>query len=244
MKFRLLLLVLVLTACAELTPNPPIPPTPTPLAFTSLNDLLGKNFPVMGASVTTLGYLVLDDEGARLLNGLSFGDGTEPEPLTEPSDQIWLATEKLELQRESLRSIGTVQYAIVLARGQLEGPANYGPDGRYRYHLRDPQVQTIIPEETNIATLNTNTLAYEGRVVRVTGALLAHTQATLLVENIGPGGIPADGARQLKVRGPIQDRHALSELHQANNGIVFGRVQIEGFWRQNELFPLSIKVLI
>jgi len=30
----------------------------------------------MGASVTTLGYLVVDEDGARLLNGLSFGDGT------------------------------------------------------------------------------------------------------------------------------------------------------------------------
>jgi hypothetical protein len=243
-KLRLLFLALLLTACAELTPSPPIPPTPTPLSFTSLNDLLGKNFPVMGASVTTLGYLVVDEDGARLLNGLSFGDGTKPEPLTEQGNQIWVATDSLELQRESFRSVGTVQYAVVLARGQLEGPASYGPDGRYRYHLRDPQIQTIVPEETNIATLNTNTLAYEGRVVRVTGALLSHAKATLLVENIGPGGIPADGARQLKVRGPIQDRHALAALQQANNGIVFGRVQIEGFWRQNELYPLSIKVLI
>ncbi len=133
---------------------------------------------------------------------------------------------------------------MVLARGRLEGPGNYGPDGSYHYQMRGPQLQAIAPEETNIRTLSGNAAAYEGRIVRLTGALLAHSGSAVLVERLGAGGLPEEGARQLKLNGPIRDHKLLDQLKRTGGGIYFGQVQIEGFWRGGQLTPLAILLVV
>jgi hypothetical protein len=240
LRISLLFMVLLLTACGDLSSLPPIPPSPTPLSFTPLDDLLGHSLPVVGVEITTVGYVVVDDAGARLLDGLSFSAGTDPQPLAGADGQIWLTGDSLQTLGGLLRGGGALRYAVVLARGRLEGPGVYGPDGDYRYHMRDPQLQTLAPEETNIMTLSANANAYEGRIVRITGALLAHSGSALLVERLGAGGLPEEGARQLKLRGPIRDQELLGRLKHTGSGIYFGQVQVEGFWRSGQLTPLAI----
>jgi hypothetical protein len=240
-RIQLLLVLLVLVACGEARVPPQIPPTPTPLVFTPLGDLLGRNLPAAGVEITTVGYVVADDTGARLLEGLSFSTGATPQSLADAAGAIWLGTDSVRTLGGLLQRAGDIRYAVVLAHGRLEGPGVYGPGGSDRYRMSDPQLQTIAPEETSIAMLIGNVAAYEGRVVRVAGALLAHSNSALLVEHLGSGGIPETSARQLKLRGPLRDQALLSRLKSAGGGAIhFGQVQVEGFWRAGQLTPLAI----
>ncbi|HET9221854.1 MAG TPA: hypothetical protein VFO07_05085, partial [Roseiflexaceae bacterium] len=93
----------------------------------------------------------------------------------------------------------------------------------------------------SIATLLDNAAAYEGRLVRVAGGLLARKDSALLVEQLGAGGLPAAATRQIKLRGGLQDVALLGRLKRTPNGTIhFGQVQVEGFWRGGQLAPLAI----
>jgi hypothetical protein len=235
-----MLLLFLLAACGDIISPPALPPTPTPLTFTPLGELLGRNLPLAGAQVTTVGYVVVDDAGARLLDGMSFSAGDTPKPLSG-AGQVWLGTEVVGVLGGLLQRAGGLRYAVAVARGRLEGPGVYGPDGGYRYQLNDPQVRTLTHEETSISTLLDNAAAYEGRLVRVAGGLLARKDSALLVEQLGAGGLPAAGTRQIKIRGGLQDIALLGRLKRTPNGAIhFGQVQVEGIWRDGQLAPLAI----
>jgi hypothetical protein len=240
LRSLLIILLLLLAACGDIVSPPALPPTPTPLMFTPLGDLLGRNMPLTGAEVSTVGYVVVDGTGARLLDGMSFSAGDVPQPLSR-AEQVWLGAEVVRSLGGLLQRTGGVRYAVVLARGRLEGPGVYGPDGSFRYQLNDPSLRTLTHEETSITALLDNAAAYEGRLVRVAGGLLARKESALLVEQLGAGGLPAPGTRQIKLRGPLHDNALLGRLKSTSNGAIhFGQVQVEGFWRDGQLAPLAI----
>jgi hypothetical protein len=240
LRSPLILLAILLVACGDIISPPTLPPTPTPLAFTPLSELLGRNMPLAGAAITTIGYVVDDEAGAHLLDGMSFSAGDTPQPLSGTS-RVWLGTEVVRSLGGLLQRAGGVRYAVVVARGRLEGPGVYGPDGSYRYQLSDPNLRTLTHEETSIPALLDNAAAYEGRLVRVAGGLLARKDSALLVEQLGAGGLPAPGTRQIKLHGPLHDDALLERLHHTSNGAIhFGQVQVEGFWRDGQLAPLAI----
>jgi hypothetical protein len=210
------------------------------LVFTPISDLQQLSLPVSGASIATVGYVIVTDSGALLIDGLTFSEGATPQPLSNASIQIWLGGEIVRSLGGLLQRAGSVRYAVVLARGRLEGPGLFGPGGSYRYRLSEPRLQTLAPEETSIAVLLDNSHAYEGRIVRVVGGLLARPDAALLVERLGPGGLPEPAVRQLKLRGPLRDRALLARLKRAeNSSVYFGQVQVEGVWRGGQLTPLA-----
>ena len=155
--------------------------------------------------------------------------------------QIWLGSTVANDIGEALRTAGGTRYGIVVARGQLEGPGAYGPGGSYRYQMSGPHLQPLAPQETTVGALLDSAAAYEGRLVRIDGALLARSDSALLVDHLGSGGLPAPGARQIKLRGPLRDNALLGRLHAASGGAIhFGQVQVEGFWRGGALTPLSL----
>jgi hypothetical protein len=241
-RLGLLCALLMLVACGEVvTPPPDVPPTPTQLVFTPIAELQQRNLPATGTTISTIGYVVVTDAGAILLDGLTFSEGDTPQPLSSPSIQIWLGGEIIRSLGGFLQRAGTVRYAIVLARGKFEGPGLFGPNGSYRYRLTEPRLQTLAPEDASIAALLDNSKSYEGRVVRVVGSLLARSDEALLVERLGAGGLPEPEARQLKLRGPLRDRPLLTRLkHTSNSAIFFGQVQAEGIWRGGQLTPLAL----
>lgn len=239
MRLRALALVLLLVACSD-AGAPARPATPTPLAFTPLTDALARGAPDPGVDLTTIGYVVVDGDGASLNDGLSFSAGPTPRPLSEPN-RVWLGAGAADSLGGALRTAGALRYTAAVARGRLVGPGAYGPGGRYRYQISAPQLQPLAPEETSIALLLDNPALYEGRLVRIAGSLLTRSSSALLVDHLGSGGIPAPGARQIKLRGPLRDQALLDRLPGGSSGGVrFGPVQIEGFWRGGALTPLSL----
>jgi hypothetical protein len=241
MRLHVLLIIFLLVACSDVSPTIQLPATPTPFAFTPLGDALAKGAPASGVAITTVGYVVVDTGGARLTDGLSFSAGPTPQPLSDAAGQLWLGTNAAAALGDRLRAAGTVRYTVVVARGRLTGPGTYGPSGQYRYQLSDPQLQPLAPQETSVAALLDNSAAYEGRFVRIAGSLLARANAALLVDRLGSGGLPAPGARQIKLRTPLRDQLLLARLQQTSSGSVhFGAVQVEGFWRGGTLTPLAL----
>ncbi len=234
------LLLLLLAGCSEINLPAQIPPTPTPLVFTPLDDAVANGLPTSGAQVTTVGYVIVDAQGTRLVDGLSFSADQTPRPLSGSDEQIWLSIDGERALRTSLRAAGQVKYALVVVRGRLEGPGAYGPNGRYGYQIGDPRLQPAALQETTVAALLDKPAAHEGRILRVVGVLLAHAELALLVDHISVGGLPEPGARQVKLRTPLRDAALLERLKRAAGAVRFGQVQVEGFWRGGVLVPLAI----
>lgn len=241
MRVYVLLIVFLLAACSEVSAPAQVSPTPLPAPVLPIADTLARGAPPSGAESATVGYVVVDATGARLLDGLSFSAGATPQPLSGAAAQIWLDADAVGALTNALRTAGDIRYAAVLARGHLEGPAAYGPGGAYRYRLSSAQLRPLAPQDTTIAALLSNSATYDGQLVRVAGALLTRADSALLVDHVGSGGLPEAGARQLKLPGPLRDTALLARLRRAPAGSVrFGPVQVEGFWQNGALIPLAL----
>ncbi|HEU4322759.1 MAG TPA: hypothetical protein VFS21_06380 [Roseiflexaceae bacterium] len=240
---QLILGVLLLVGCTGCLQRQPqlLLPTPTPLTFTLLPEALRRPEVSSMVPITTVGYLYVDAAGARLLDRVSMSVGTEPQPLSESGDQIWIEQSALGGVEPLLRQTGTVRYAVVLAQGQIEGPGRFGPEGEYRFLLRNPQLETIAPQEITLSALLTRENASRNLFVRLNGALIAGQHTAYLVERIGPGGIPTEDANQLDLAEALGDEALIAQLQAAPGGQVrFGQVQVEGLWRGGRLIPLGI----
>ena len=208
-----------------------------------MSDLLANSAPARNAPVTTIGYLLIDQAGAILVDAVVFDANGTPQRLETGTTPVWLGTDARAHYQGALRAAGKLEYASVVARAQLNGPGSYGPGAQYRYQLTDLTLQPLAAQETTIAELIERPVAYENQLVRLVGGLLIRETSGLLVDKLGPGGIPAPKSRQLKLRTPIGDQAFLSRLKSAPGGAVhFGQIQIEGIWRNGTLTPLSISV--
>lgn len=235
MPFVLLLALAVgLTACTNSTM--PMPARDAPLAVTPLAD--GMRLAAGGRPLTTLGYLYRDTDGLRLVDGLSFSQGSAPMPLAPAAAQLWLDDQSIAPAQQA----GQAAYGAVLARGRLDGPGRYGPGGRYGYRLADAQLQPVTPSETTIRALLDGLDPLRQRFVRLQGGLIVLPDSALLVERLEPGGAPATNARQIKLAAPLRDNALLRRLHATPTGAVrYGPVQIEGLWSGRLLAPLAIR---
>jgi hypothetical protein len=237
------LLAVLLAACQDAGALEPSqqPPAPTPVAFIPIDDLLAAGATAAPREATTAGYLLVDRAGAILVNGVSFTADGAPRLIEGDENQIWLGAGIGTTLKGQLRAAGELQFATVRARGRLEGPGGYGPNNRYRYQIKDPSIELLAARETTIGNLLDDPAGNEGWLVRLNGGLIARDSSALLVEQLGPGGLPAPKARQIKLRAPLHDRELLGRLKGAPGGAIrFGQVQVEGFWRGGTLIPLSI----
>lgn len=234
----------LLAGCAGANPPRPEPPTPTALVFSLPADVLRRPSASAALPLSIASCLYEDADGARLLDGLSVSAGAAPQPLTGDDAQIWIDQAALAQLGDRMLQVGQARYAVVLARGQIEGPASFGPQGRYRYRLRDARLEPIAPLETTLSELLRRENAHSGRFVRLTGAVLAGEHNAQLVERIGPGGVPSEDASQIDLPEALRDRALIQRLQRAPGGqVAFGRVQVEGLWRDGSLFPLVITPL-
>jgi hypothetical protein len=231
----LIVLFALLAGCgpAGLPAAPTAAPAPT---LPAIRELLAE--PVAGQA-GAFGYLYVTEAGAALVDGLSFGPAGVPAPVDDAG--IWLEPAPALPADAPLAEAGGARYGVAVARGALEGPGAFGPDGAYRYRLAAAEVEPLSVRELSIPLLLGNPTLYEGQAVRLQGQLLAGPDSALLVERIGAGGVPEDSALQLKLAIPPPDAAAVARLRPAGNGdIRFGPVELTGLWRGGRLYPLSI----
>jgi hypothetical protein len=227
---RLLLFLLVIvsvSACTSRTPQPApgmVEPT-IPLAA----EVLAA--PPYGSSVSMIGYFAHSDAGAVLVTGLS-RDGETIVPLPG-SDAIWI---------DPAASIPdpSGDYDLVQISGTLDGPGAFGPTGSYRHALRTAQIEPLEVRELSFTLLLQNSSLYAQQPVRVVGYYISSSDSALLVESIGPGGVPDPGAGQIKLADSFDDPNLEPSL-QGAGAVRYGRVTITGIWRDDRLQPLFIE---
>ncbi|WP_322488382.1 hypothetical protein [Chloroflexus sp.] len=181
-------------------------------------------------------FLYRDQQGARLVSSLS-ASTDPPVPLEPPEQQVWLG--EVDVPADvALIAAGNVQYGMVIVQGDWQPAGQYGPGGVWPHALASPRLQPFTPETVALADLLSNT-RYEGQVVRLQAALIVSTGASLLVEEIGPGGVPAATAHQIKLLYGERDQ-ALLERLQASGAARFGYVDAIGRWQQGRFEPLLL----
>lgn len=235
-------LVLVLVGCGATVPAPPLaPPTALPQPFTPLAQVTQQGKALAGTLITTAGYAYADADGARLLDAISFSAGATPAPLTPPPQQLWLAASPSASLDQVLRAAGNARVATVRVRGMLSEPGQFGSQGAFVYQLEQPQFELLVPQDVTFKALFADDQKYQYQLIRIVGTLFAQGDAGLLVEKTDANGVPAPGARQVKLGAPITDTALLAQLQQARDESVhFGAVQVEGFWRDGVIVPLAI----
>lgn len=232
MRLITVLLLVMLAGCAPSANQPPVAATVVPVATVpAVGELLSA--PTSG-EVVAVGYLLVEPAGAVLLDKLD-ANGAPP---NNSETAIWLS-EPLEFPGESNAA---AQSPLVQAQGQLEGPGQYGPDGRYRYQLAEAQLRLLGVRELSVALLLDNSALYEGQPVRLQGQLLLSADTALLMDRIGSGGVPDASSRQIKLATPLDDPTLEAQLQAGGGGgmVRFGPVEVVGLWRQSRLYPLMI----
>lgn len=224
------LVLLSLGACGPgAIPSPSATPVPT-VPFVAA--ILAAPTP---GPITTTGLLWPTPPGTSLVTGLSLTP-TGLEPLDGPG--LWLEPAPVLPAKQSWEGSAEAPYLVVEARGQLEGPGQYGPAGQYAYQLSAAQVRSLPPRDLTMAQLFANRDLYEGQPVRLSGSLLAAADSTLLVERIGPGGVPTADTLLLKLTGPWRDQALLDQLQTTGGRVRFGPVTVLGLWHGGQLEPL------
>lgn len=230
----ILALALTLAACAPAAQTPPTPP-PAP-TLPAVAELLDQG---AAGPIRTVGYLYAGPEGTVLADSLRAGEAGPP----GPGAGVWLDGAPALPADSPTTAAGDARYTIVEARGTLEGPGQFGPGGRYAYRMVAPELRPLSVRELTIPLLLQNSGLYEGQPVRLEGQLIATGDSAILVERLGPGGVPEAAALQLKLAAPPRDPAVAAGLRQAGSGDVrFGPVQITGLWRAGRLYPLSVVV--
>jgi hypothetical protein len=228
----------LLCACSAPLESPPAPVAATALPFTPLAQLASSQ----SGEVTTIGYLIEDKSGARLVDAISFV-GQAPAALTPPSAQVWCGDAGKQVSG-ALLAATDVRYGLVVVEGRLEGPGAFGPGGQVGWQIRSPRVRPIAPQETSIAALLSGGPANARRLVRLNGYMLVREGQAVLVDQLGRGGIPEPNARQVKLRRRYPDAALDARLPEFAGGTLrAGLVQIEGYMSEGALTVLAIRPL-
>lgn len=226
-------IALLLAGCGGATAARPTPP-PAP-TLPAVGEITAGATP---GPVRTVGYLLVTPDGAAMVDGLRLSGPGAPAPTG--GGGIWLGATPPLPAEPTLTTAGDVAYVVAEADGRLEGPGQYGPGGRFAYSLADAVVRPRSARDLTIPLLLANSGLYEGQPVRLRGQILASADSALLVERIGPGGVPDAQALQVKLaRAP--DEATLAALTQGSEGRVsYGPAEVIGIWRAGRLYPLAV----
>ncbi|HEY1013773.1 MAG TPA: hypothetical protein VGE07_13765 [Herpetosiphonaceae bacterium] len=214
---------LLLTGCAAQQQPTPARQAPANTTNTILQvaELLDGRYDQ--AAVTVIGPVWQAGTEARLVGGLlpNGGGGFAPAAGAGP-----VLIEGVELR--GLRAAPLGGYGVA----RLSGTVGVGADGGRRIVASEAKV--LQPVALGLAELLANSATYEGQVVAVDGSLLANQNSALLVDSIGPGGVPAGDSQQIKLAEPAPGVSILRDGSGSKTS-VRQSVRATGLWQANRL---------
>ncbi len=219
-------------ACSEQSVLSTPAPLPTMVSFTPLDELQAR----AGSRISTLVYALPEQQGVSLHDSLSFAQ-TLPISLTPVELRIWC-------DASCAGQLPSNTATVVLAQGVLDGPGSFGPQGIYRWQLKSSRLIAQTAEEMRLPALIQHMQELDMRLLRVSGTILLNKDSALLIDELGPGGIAAATAYQVKLRWLHTHDQILEQLQLLpGSDIHSGPVQIEGYMLNGRLVPLSVIAL-
>jgi hypothetical protein len=189
--------------------------------------------------ISVIGFLLPSPGGAQLVDGLSLSASTAPSPLDEAA--IWVESNVALAPEAQPQYANGTPYALVRAQGTLAGPGSFGPDGNFRFALSGAEIEPVGVRDLSLRLLFDNSDLYTNQPVRIQGQLLADDEGAVLVERLGPGGVPDATALQIKLAPAIRDSALLDRLNASpNRNVFYGPVTVTGIWRETRLYPLLV----
>lgn len=215
-------LAAALAGCGGATPPTAEPPAPPIGVVRGLSEIGRGDFD--GAVVTALAPVLRRADGQVLVPALGFS-AAEPAPLlADPAAAVVVGGDPLA----NLAEAGGVAYGVV----RVSGPVQVGADGVRQ--IQPTSSKVLAPAALTLAELQQNSAVYQGQVVEVPGTLIVKDAAALLVGEVGPGGVPAETAAQIKILQPFDDPELFAALD-GNAAIRYGPVTVTGLWQGNGL---------
>jgi hypothetical protein len=99
--------------------------------------------------------------------------------------------------------------------------------------MQPTAVKILAPTSLILGELLANSATYQGQVVEIKGTLIIKPGAALLVDAVGPGGVPDASANQIKI---AQANDALIEqLPEGSGELRYGSASVVGLWRGQSL---------
>lgn len=235
-SITILVVILFLSGCGGSPPTPTPVPTleppeaPALLALPALTDAPEQ---WSGRAMTLIAPLVRSADNRRL--GIAVNESATAEVGNDARTTLWLAQPLPATITDRLKE----GLNILKLRGRLSPPGAYGTDARYLYQFSVESAGILQPEQTTLTNLADNPRALNAILIEIEGTLLATTDGALMTTSVTAGGVPAPGARQIKLRNPPPPQ-LLARLHQSG-GVRYGIVTILGWWQDSRLTPFTIE---
>jgi hypothetical protein len=200
-------------------------PGPTPQSnIVTLPRIVAGEFD--GQRVTVLAAYYERGSAPLLVEMISLEEAAGPTPLlASPNHAVAMS----EVPAGAMSERSGARYGIV----QTTGLVTAGQPRR----IEVESTKVISPTQVRLDALKGG--GFENIVVRVEGALLSKPGSLLLIEAIGPGGIPEGTADQVKVLAPASDIALLGKLQGPAGGeIRYGQIEAVGLWSKGVLHLL------
>ncbi len=222
----MLMMLLLLAGCGPAGLPTPLPVEANPGALRSLSEI-GRG-DLDGATVSVIAPVIQRSAARTLVPALSFSSPGLPQPLlTSPVESVLLGGDPLG-DLTAVPADGS-EYGIVRATGLVQLTA----DGVRQ--LQPTTVKVLPPASLSLDELQANSATYNGQVVALKGTLLIKPGAALLVDAVGPGGVPSETGAQIKIDQPFGDAALVDRLPQGGGEIRYGPVTVVGLWRGQSL---------
>lgn len=218
---RLMIAGLLLAGCASAGRQPAPKPAPANPITEIAGILAGEHDQ---AAVTVIGPAWHSGADLLLVPGLAAdGQGT----LRPPPGAGAVAVAGLELRGLMPGPAGG--YGVARISGTVEA----GAAGERRIIASEGKL--LRPATLGLSELLANSAVYEGQLIAVDGTLLANQSSALLVESVGPGGVPTADAQQIKLIEPAPAAPILRDGAGAAKASVRPAIRATGLWRDNRL---------
>lgn len=211
-------LAAALAGCAGATPPTAAPPAAPIGVVRGLSEIGRGDFD--GTVVTALAPVLRRADGQVLVPALSFGGGGPLPLLADPAAAVVVGGDPLA----NLTVAGDVAYGVV----RVSGPVQIGADGVRQ--IQPTSSKVLAPAMLSLDELQQNSAVYQGQVVEVPGTLIVKDAEALLVEAVGPGGVPEETAAQVKILQPFDDPELFASLDNSA-AIRYGPVTVTGLWQ-------------
>lgn len=174
--------------------------------------------------VVVVGVLLAYPDALRLTSGVELGaQSVAPRAGAQTLLVQGTPPSGLELSR------GGIAYGAARVVGRLV-------QGEGGLTLEASDIKPLQPISVALGDLGASPAIYQGQIIVLEGTLIVSEGEALLVDSVGPGGVPDANAAQIKIQTPLSSQLLATLTPQG--ALQIGPARLLGLWRGKELIAL------